>query len=108
MNRILPPRTVPDPLGIQDALRLSESLGRLGWMLRESNRRMTLVAPALPGALKRFVSPGTLDEEGWTLLAANAAVAAKLRHLQPRLEQMLAEAGIQPARVRVKVQTAAR
>ncbi len=108
INRLLPPKTVPEPLGIQDALRLSDSLGRLGWMLRESNRRMALVAPALPGALKRFVSPGTLDEEGWTVVAANAAVAAKLRHLQPRLEQMLAEAGVQPAKVRVKVQTGTR
>ncbi len=67
---------------------------------------METVRPALPGALTRFVKPGPVDEEGWTVLAANAAVAAKLRHLQPRLEQMLEEAGLLPARVRVKVQQA--
>jgi len=99
-------RVVPDPLPIEQALRQHEGLARLGLLIRESNRRMDTVRPALPGALSRFVKPGPVDEEGWTVLAANAAVAAKLRHLQPRLEQMLLEAGLLPARVRVKVQQA--
>ena len=86
------------------ALQKHEGLARLGMLIRESNRRMAIVLPALPGALTRFVKPGPVDEAGWTLLAANAAVAAKLRHLQPRLEQMLEEQGLQPAKVRVKVQ----
>jgi hypothetical protein len=103
MPRLAPPHTVPEPLAIGDALRMSEGLARLGWLLKESTRRLNLITPALPGALKRFVSAGTLDEEGWTLLAANAAVGAKLRQLHPRLEQMLAEAGVQPSRVRIKV-----
>ena len=99
-------RVVPDPLPIAQALRQHDGLARLGLLIRESNRRMDTVRPALPGALTRFVKPGPIDEEGWTVLAANAAVAAKLRHLQPRLEQMLEEAGLLPARVRVKVQQA--
>ena len=99
-------RVVPDPLPIAQALRQHDGLARLGLLIRESNRRMDTIRPALPGALSRFVKPGPVDEEGWTVLAANAAVAAKLRHLQPRLEQMLEEAGLLPARVRVKVQQA--
>jgi hypothetical protein len=99
-------RVVPDPLPIAQAMRQHDGLARLGLLIRESNRRMDTVRPALPGALSRFVKPGPVDEEGWTMLAANAAVAAKLRHLQPRLEQMLEEAGLLPARVRVKVQQA--
>lgn len=95
---------VPEPLPITEALNGHSGLARLGVLIRESNRRMEIVAPALPGALSRFVRPGPIDEEGWTLMAANAAIAAKLRHLQPRLEQMLAEQGLQPAKVRVKVQ----
>lgn len=105
-----PPRTftpnarqVPDPLPIAQALRQHDGLARLGVLIRESNRRMELIRPSLPGALARFVKPGPVDEEGWTLLAANAAVAAKLRHLQPRLEQLLEEAGMLPAQVRVKL-----
>ena len=97
-------RQVPDPLPIAQALQQHDGLARLGVLMRESNRRMEIIRPALPGAMSRFVKPGPVDEEGWTLLAANAAVAAKLRHLQPRLEQMLEELGLQPARVRVKVQ----
>ena len=97
-------RQVPDPLPIAQALNGHSGLARLGLLIRESNRRMEIVAPALPGALTRFVRPGPIDEEAWTLLAANAAVAAKLRHLQPRLEAMLEEQGLRPAHVRVKVQ----
>ena len=97
-------RQVPDPLPIAEALQQHDGLARLGLLIRESNRRMDIVKPALPGALVRFVKPGPIDEDGWTLLAANAAVAAKLRHLQPRLEQMLEEVGLQPARLRVRVQ----
>ena len=97
-------RQVPDPLPIAQALKQHDGLARLGVLIRESNRRMDIIRPALPGALTRFVKPGPVDEEGWTLLAANAAVAAKLRHLQPRLEQMLQELGLQPAKMRVKVQ----
>jgi len=96
---------VPDPLPVAKALAQHEGLARLGALLQASNRRMAVVEPALPGALVRFVKPGPVDEEGWTLLAANAAVAAKLRHLQPRLEDMLMEAGLVPSKVRVKVQS---
>lgn len=95
---------VPDPLPIARALAGHEGLARLGRLLHESNRRMAVVLPALPGTLSRFVRPGPVDEEGWSLLAANAAVAAKLRHLQPHLEAMLAEQGIQPHQIRIKVQ----
>ncbi len=103
MPTLAPPRSVPDPLPIGEALRLHEGLARLGWLMQESRRRLELVRPALPGAMVRFVQPGPVDEEGWTLLAANAAVAAKLRHLLPRLEEMLEAGNARPAKVRVKV-----
>ncbi|MEO3714865.1 MULTISPECIES: hypothetical protein [Roseateles] len=95
---------VPDPTPISQALAQHQGLARLGLLMQESQRRMALVAPALPGAMTRFVKPGPIDEDGWTLLAANAAVAAKLRQLQPRLEARLQEQGLQPSRVRIKVQ----
>ncbi|MCV2349362.1 hypothetical protein [Paucibacter sp. Y2R2-4] len=99
-----PKRQVPDPLPIAQALSQHDGLARLGILLMESNRRMELVKPCLPGALVRFVKPGPIDEEAWTLLASNAAVGAKLRHLHPRLEELLQESGLQPYRVRIKVQ----
>ena len=48
---------------------------------------------------------GPVDENGWSLLAANAAVAAKLRQLQPRLEDLLRERGWAVSAIRVKVQS---
>ncbi|MDC8785871.1 hypothetical protein PRZ01_11785 [Paucibacter sp. hw1] len=94
---------VPDPQPIAQALQSHQGLARLGLLLQESNRRMVIIAPALPGPLGRHVKPGPIDEEGWSLLATNAAVAAKLRHLQPRLEAMIEAEGLSPSRIRIKV-----
>ena len=60
----------------------------------------------MPAALAAHVRPGPVDESGWSLLAANAAVAAKLRQLQPRLEDLLRERGWEVSAIRVKVQSA--
>ena len=62
------------------------------------------MAPALPPALAASVSAGPVDDEGWSLLCANAAVAAKLRQLVPRLEEHLRDAGRPVAAIRIKVQ----
>ncbi|MCU7371980.1 flagellar hook-length control protein FliK [Paucibacter sp. O1-1] len=95
--------SVPEPMPIERAMNGHTGLARLGLLLQESNRRMAIVSVALPGALTRFVKPGPIDEDGWTLLASNAAVAAKLRQLQPRLLELLAEQGIPAAKLRIKV-----
>lgn len=49
------------------------------------------------------VRAGPLDAEGWSLLAANPAVAAKLRQLQPRLDAALADSGWPALALRIKV-----
>ncbi len=89
---------------IADALRGSAALGRLAERLRLSNALFAAVAPALPGALASGVRAGPVDDEGWSLLCANAAVAAKLRQLVPHLEQRLRESALAVAAVRIKVQ----
>ena len=94
--------SVPDPVPVAQALRSHESLVRLGERLEASRRRLRVIAPALPGNLIASVQSGPLDEDGWSLLVANAAVAAKLRHLLPRLEALLAQAGM-PGRIRIKL-----
>ena len=78
---------------------------RLGQLLRDSNARFDAIHPYLPAALAPHVKPGPVDELGWSLLAANASVAAKLRQLQPRLEAVLKERGWQVSAIRVKVQS---
>lgn len=94
--------SVPDPMPVAQALRQHEGLARLGERLEASRRRLRVIAPALPVNLLASVQSGPLDEEGWSLLVANAAVAAKLRHLLPRLEALLAQAGL-PGRIRIKL-----
>lgn len=94
--------SVPSPTPVADALRAHEGLRQLGARLEASRRRLQVITPALPATLAASIQPGPLDEDGWSLLVANAAVAAKLRQLLPRLEALLAQAGL-PGRIRVKL-----
>ena len=89
---------------IAQALRESAPLGRLSERLRRSQELYQAVAAALPVGLAPQVCAGPVDDEGWSLLCSNAAVAAKLRQLVPHLEQRLRDAGRPVAAIRVKVQ----
>jgi hypothetical protein len=89
------------PLG--DAMRDSPALGRLSERLRESNAMLAAISPLLPPALAPGVRAGPVDDEGWSLLCANAAVAAKLRQLVPHLEERLRDKGHAAASIRIKV-----
>jgi hypothetical protein len=89
------------PIG--EAMRASQPLARLVDRLRESSAMYQAILPLLPEALAASVQPGPLDEAGWSLLVANAAVAAKLRQLAPRFEERLRERGHSVAAIRIKV-----
>jgi hypothetical protein len=99
------PSSVPlaQPLG--EALAANASLARLSQRIRESTARYEAVCDDLPESLRAHVRPGPLDDEGWSLLAANAAVAAKLRQLVPRLDAALNAKGWQGRPIRIKVQS---
>jgi hypothetical protein len=101
-----PTPVTPDALAIAHAIQQSEPLARLGALMRDSNARFEAIRPALPATLASHVKPGPVDDTGWSLLAKNASVAAKLRQLQPRLEDILRERGWQVSAIRVKVQSA--
>lgn len=99
-------RPVPAPavaLPLTEAMRASQPLSRLVDRLRESNAMFASILPLLPTPLAASVRAGPLDETGWSLLGANAAVAAKLRQLVPRLEERLRDRGHAVAEVRIKV-----
>lgn len=98
-----PPGGPPPTRPIREALDQSATLLRLFERVQASNARFEAIRPALPAALRRHVQPGPLDEEGWALLAANGAVAAKLRQLLPRLLELLQEAGLETRAIRVRV-----
>jgi hypothetical protein len=96
---------VPDVPTVKTVLDRSEPLGSLLQRLRASQQCMEAVRPVLPAGLVPHVHPGPLDDEGWTLLAANAAVSSKLRQLQPRLMEALAQKGLKVNAIRLRVQT---
>jgi hypothetical protein len=89
------------PLGT--VLGRSEPLGRLMQRLRESNECFEALRPLLPPALLEQLRPGPLDDQGWSLLVANGAAAAKLRQMLPALEAALLARRGQVTPIRVKV-----
>lgn len=100
-----PAPMTPNALRIAQVLQQSAPLARLQLLLKDSNARFDAIRASLPAAMVPHVKPGPVDEVGWSLLAANASVAAKLRQLQPRLEDILRERGWQISAIRIKVQS---
>ena len=96
---------VPLPQPLARALEGSEPLAGLGARMAQSRQRFEAIAPLLPEAWSRELRPGPIDEEGWSLLVANAAVAAKLRQIKPHLEGLLREQGWQVSSIRIRVQS---
>ena len=95
----------PDALRLQQALQMSAPLARLFARVQDSKARFDAIRSSLPVSLVAHIKPGPVDELGWTLLAANAAVAAKLRQLQPRLEEAVRDRGWTVSAIRVKVES---
>ncbi len=106
-TRYLPPRTrpeAPDPMDFGQALSRHGTLAQLGQRLQASQHHLAVISVALPGPMRQFVQAGTLDETGWTVVAHNAAIATKLRHMQPVLLRLLQEQGLlQQGELRIKV-----
>lgn len=94
----------PNALPIETVLKSSTALTRLQQLMRDSSARFDAIRPHLPAILAAQIKAGPVDDLGWSLLASNASVAAKLRQLQPRLEQILQERGWQVSSIRIKVQ----
>jgi hypothetical protein len=93
------------PLGVPLARALDQNtnLASLTRRLAQSNARYAAVRLQLPETMRSLVQPGPIDDEGWSLLASNAAVAAKLRHLLPRLSDALREQGWSELPIRVHI-----
>ena len=95
----------PDALPIAKVLSQTEVLVRLQASMRDSEARLEAIRAVLPAPIVGHVVAGPIDENGWSLLVANGAVAAKLRQLQPVLEDRLRESGWSLATIRIKVRT---
>ncbi len=96
---------MPSPLSLRSALDASDSLASLAQRLHESQQRFEALTPLLPEALARELRPGPIDDEGWSVLVSNAAVAAKVRHLLPRWVEALKARSFRDLPIRVRVRT---
>ena len=103
----LPGRQSVAPLArpLVESLTGDASLSSLLARVRASQARLDALADVLPGLLRQHLRAGPLDDDGWTILAANSAVASKLRHLLPTLAETLVAKGWQATPIRVKVQS---
>ncbi|MED5619568.1 hypothetical protein [Ideonella sp. BN130291] len=99
------PKNPSPALPIRAAMDASSPLAGLMERLHESRDRFEAIASRLPPALRASVQPGPVDDEGWSLLVANASAAAKLRHLLPLLEDTLHAGGFSARPIRVKILT---
>ena len=95
--------SVPLPTTLAGAIAASDSLASLAARLRESEQRLAAVASLLPATLARELRPGPIDDEGWSVLVSNAAVAAKLRQLLPRLSEELKARSFRDLPIRVRL-----
>jgi hypothetical protein len=102
-RKVLP--SVPDSVPIAKVMLQSSPLQSLRQRLADSNARFAAVRACMPAMLFAHVKAGPVDDEGWSMLAANASVAAKLRQLQPRMEAALRAQGWQQSTIRIKVLT---
>jgi hypothetical protein len=103
----LPGRQSVVPLArpLVESLAGDDTLAGLMARIRASQARLDALADVLPGLLRQHLRAGPLDDDGWTILAANSAVASKLRHLLPTLAETLVAKGWQATSIRIKVQS---
>ena len=88
---------------LAESLQSEGSLAGLLARVRDSEARLQELRGILPADLLARLRAGPLDDDGWTILAANSAVAAKLRHLVPIITETLQDRGWATMTVRVKV-----
>jgi hypothetical protein len=92
----------PKAQALRDTLQEHASLQQLTRLAQSHLERLSTVKVGIPKSLHGAILAGGLDEGGWTLLARNAAAAAKLRQLRPHLQLLLQER-FGPGELRIKL-----
>jgi hypothetical protein len=105
----LPLRTVRlrEAVSVVQAMHQAPSLAGLAQLAKQSADCLRLVTPLIPASMRPAIQAGPLQLEGensqWCLLAANSAVAAKLRQLAPALAAHLRTHGQDVRDIRIKI-----
>ncbi len=105
MPSYLPLRTVRvrEAVSVVQAAQRAPALAGLVQLADQSAKCMRAVAPLIPVGMRSGVKAGPLSEGQWCLLAANSAVAAKLRQLVPAIAAHLRTQGQDVQEIRIKV-----
>ena len=119
----LPLRTtrVREPVSALQAVQRAPSLAALAHIAKQSADCLRLVTPLIPVAMRAGIQAGPLQQHSeshlrhneinnelkqateWCLLAANSAIAAKLRQLAPALAAHLRTHGYDIQEIRIKI-----
>ena len=95
-------------LSLEQAVDSAPSLAALQQRIRDSQRYLEWIQPALPAGLRKHIKAGPVQDTEWCLLVSNASVSTKLRHLLPALLTTLSQNGAQVNAIRIKVQATGR
>ena len=101
----LPLRTVRvrDAVPVLKAMSQAPGLAGLAQQAKHSADCLRLVTPLIPISMRSGVQAGPLEENQWCLIAANSAVAAKLRQLTPAIAAHLRTHGKNVQEIRIKI-----
>ena len=101
----LPLRTVRvrDAVPVIKAMSQAPGLAGLAQLTQHSVDCLRLVTPLIPISMRSGIQAGPFDEGQWCLIAANSAVAAKLRQLTPALAAHLRTHGKDVQEIRIKI-----
>jgi hypothetical protein len=101
----LPLRTsrVRDAVPVMKAITQAPGLAGLAQLAKRSAECLVLATPLIPISMRTGVQAGPLDEGQWCLLAANSAIAAKLRQLSPAIAAHLRTHGKDVRGIRIKI-----
>ena len=102
----------PEPRTIADFIQAPGLLSQLRYRMAQSQARLDCILPLLPTPLRSHIKAASIDwievdgrESGvWHVLCPNAAAAAKLRQLQPRLLAQLQKQGLLTHELHFKIQ----
>jgi hypothetical protein len=95
-------------LSLEQAFDSAPSLASLHRRIRDSQRCLEWIQPALPLGLRKQIKAGPIQGTEWCLLVTNASVSTKVRHLVPVLLTVLSGNGAQVNAIRIKVQASGR
>ena len=92
-----------DAVPVMKAMSQAPGLAGLAQLAKHSADCLQLITPLIPISMRSGVQAGPLEEDQWCLIAANSAVAAKLRQLTPALAAHLRTHGQNVQAIRIKI-----